>query len=275
MKILVFAALGLGGYWLYRKTQRHAAFSVHTPSGIRHYNVYDPTPAPSTLVVLLHGSGGSTRTLAGRGWERIADQANAVLLFPEGLINITGKRAWNHRFGWAPTTNVDDVGYLAHLITILRQRYPSVRRVIMVGYSNGGFMAYRFASEHGGTLSGLVIMNSTIGQSLPDGSRSFFVPQSPIPVVIFHGGKDNWQGGISPAGEQGSTWQPVAAAVQSYRAANGASRAVQVSNPGVPMVWHQRWTGGAPVEVVIDSHRGHELPRWDWASHAWRAITPG
>lgn len=278
MKILAALGLGLGGYLLYRRAQRLPTLTVRTVDGLRNYAVYAPTPAPLTLIVLLHGAGGSTRTLAGRGWEDVADRGNAMLAFPEGLIGPMGRRAWNHRVGYVhtpgATTDVDDVGYLAFLIGILRQQHPSIRRVILVGHSNGGAMAYRFASERGDMLGGLVVTNGTIGLTMTDGSgaRTFYAPQHPIPVVIFHGGRDNWRGGFSPVGEHHATWQPVAAAVQVYRTVNRADQMAQVMNPGAVMLWHQRWTGTAPVEVVVDRDRGHELPRWNWAGHAWRAL---
>lgn len=53
------------------------------------------------------------------------------------------------------------------------------------------------------------------------------------------------------------------------RGANQADQAVQVTNPGVLTIWHQRWEGLAPVEVIVDRNRGHELPAWGWAEHAW------
>jgi polyhydroxybutyrate depolymerase len=270
MKILVVLGLGFGGYLLYRKTRQLPIYDING----RRFGLYVSNPSPTTLVVLLHGLGGSVHTLTGRGWERIADQYGAILAFPEALPGPTGKRAWNHRRGQGPyfTPAHDDVQAIDDVIARIRQHYPSVRRLVVVGYSNGGGMAYRYASER--HVHGLVIMSSAIKTLSGDGQvTSYHPPSGPTPIVIFHGSRDSWRGGPSP-GDQ-AVWAPVSEAVNAYRSANRADRPVQVSNPGVPMAWHQRWLGTASVEVVVDANRGHELPRWDWASHAWRAITPG
>ena len=75
-----------------------------------------------------------------------------LLLRPEGKISLTGQRYWNATDACCNTWNeeVDDVSWLTVLINEAITYYGAdPEGVILIGHSNGGFMAHRMACERG------------------------------------------------------------------------------------------------------------------------------
>ena len=75
-----------------------------------------------------------------------------LLLRPEGKISITGQRYWNATDACCNTWNedVDDVSWLTVLINEAITYYGAdPEGVVIIGHSNGGFMAHRMACERG------------------------------------------------------------------------------------------------------------------------------
>src|SRR5690606_24552304 len=128
-------------------------FRLHIPES------YDPaTPAP--LVVRLHGfTSSSTEQEAYFQLGPESDQRGFLYALPEGTEDPDGEQFWNatdaccdfHR------SEVDDAGYLRSLIETVSASYPvDASRVYLVGHSNGGFMAHRFACEHADVVTAIV-----------------------------------------------------------------------------------------------------------------------
>ena len=119
-------------------------------------------PAKS-LVILLHGIGVSS-TLQ-ETYMRVKAEADArgfIYVYPDGTRGGPEGQFWNGAACCqSPTTPpVDDVGYLDHIIEYVRTHYRlDERRIFLIGHSNGGFMASRYACERSqvaaiATLSG-------------------------------------------------------------------------------------------------------------------------
>lgn len=123
----------------YDERERRAL--VYLPQG------FDPTVS-TDVVVVLHGGGGQAESMRGVGFEGRVDAAGGGVIYPEGFEN-----RWNDgRAGTTPARQgIDDVGFLTALLAHARDGY-TVRRVAVVGGSNGGMMSYRMgceAAEHG------------------------------------------------------------------------------------------------------------------------------
>lgn len=112
---------------------------------------------PQDLVVVLHGAGGNgDAALARQGWAELAVAAGFIAVAPDGLPpDITrpasfrdNPRYWNDGGERTPPAKawVDDVGFLARLIAVLKVEVP-VNRVFMTGFSSGAAMAIRFAAQ--------------------------------------------------------------------------------------------------------------------------------
>lgn len=175
------------------------------------------------LVVALHGYGGSGRQFAYYTALHNAFGSNTVIVYPDALAKIKGgdKPGWNAQFccgsGWK--SGVDDISFLTSLIKKLRaENGIETKRVFVVGFSNGGFMAQRFAAERPELVAAVAVMSGTIGTK----SNSLH-PTSPVPMLLAHGEKDQrvrYDGGESP-GDPEFDWQSFASTVNAWRAANG------------------------------------------------------
>lgn len=152
-------------------------------------------PKPYPLLVALH-SLYYDGTDPEQHWDLdgLARTAGLAVVYPDGL-----NRAWNAGTCCEPavTNHTDDVGWLRALIAHLSERYPIDRnRVSLIGLSNGGMLAYRYACEHGDELAGIAVVAAS--RQVSDCH-----PGAPLTVVDVHGGAD----GHIPY--QGTPWSPV------------------------------------------------------------------
>ncbi len=166
--------------------------TVATSSGPRQALLYDAVPAPTALVVLLHGMGSDAREMraaTGYGFERLAAQAGWLVAYAQGVGN-----SWNdcRRTPQYPArrAGVDDVAFLVELVRTLRARYDiraadsmiagggsaisgggsviPAHRVLVGGFSNGGHMALRVGLERPDAIGGILV----IGAQLPTAAES-------------------------------------------------------------------------------------------------------
>ena len=168
------------------------------------------------LVVLLHG-----RCMDGESTNRIlrfseqVDERGFILALPEGTRN----RYWcstcarlggvlNTRYGcrsWAATPAccaanrfsfrpgdpdiwepVDDVEHISQVIQAVKSQYNVAEdKVFVVGWENGGFMAYRMACEKPDLINGIV---SISGLTFADAQANCaaFTADSKTPVNVLH-----------------------------------------------------------------------------------------
>lgn len=156
------------------------------------------TPRPYPLVIALHSLYHDGNQAKEWGLEDLARSAGFALVSPDGI-----GRSWNAGSccGSAAENVVDDVGWLHSLMQHLVAKYPiDPDRIYLVGLSNGGMLAYRYACEHSAEIAGIAVVAGSL-QVL--GCR----PQSPVSVVAVHGGKDGhvpgagtvWQGALGTA----------------------------------------------------------------------------
>jgi polyhydroxybutyrate depolymerase len=157
--------------------------AVHVPSG------YDAA-APAPLIVLLHGY-----TSSGAGQDTymqvsaLKDAYGFILVAPDGTREAGGNRPrfWNASAACCnfSDSEVDDVAYLAGLIDAIKADYAiDDKRVYLFGHSNGGFMSYRLAHEHGGAIAAIASLAGA------DQSRPRPAPPEPVHVLQIHGTAD-------------------------------------------------------------------------------------
>ncbi|MBW2457387.1 MAG: alpha/beta fold hydrolase [Deltaproteobacteria bacterium] len=118
------------------------------------------------LVVYLHGLGSSGRQLLGTLELRpVTDRKQIFIAAPDGSRDSLGRRFWNASNACCDfdATSVDDVAYLTALIDDVLSREPvDPKRVVLVGYSNGGFMAYRLACELGPRIAAVAVFSGAV-----------------------------------------------------------------------------------------------------------------
>lgn len=137
-------------------------------------DVADHDPLP--LLLVLHGA---TQTMADAetwGYDTVAAASGAVVAYPQGQ-----DRVWN---AGATDTGVNDVAFIAALVTQMKSRYPiDPQRVFIAGGSNGGQMAYRAACELADDIAAVADLS---GALLVDCQ-----PTKPVSVIDIHGTADS------------------------------------------------------------------------------------
>jgi polyhydroxybutyrate depolymerase len=141
------------------------------------------------LVILLHGLGGNGQTVIQRtGFDAKADAERFLLAAPDG----TGEpRGWYT--GFAASRPLDDVGFIGALMDTILARYPvDRRRIYVVGYSNGGVLAHRVASDLSKRIAATAVVAAAIGARSADGHVAHIdPPRAPVPILIMHGDADD------------------------------------------------------------------------------------
>lgn len=144
------------------------------------------------LVLFLHGYGDTADLAARTGLDRIVEEEGGIGLSPSGTVDRVGRRFWNGASGCCDLfrTGVDDVAYLSAVLDDAMARYRiDPRRVFVVGYSNGAFMAHRLACERATRITGIVAISGT---NWLDVDRCD--PAARISVLQVHGDADQTVG---------------------------------------------------------------------------------
>ena len=228
----------------------------------RPYLHYRPAGAAADAalpaVVVLHGAATSKEWAFERlRWREEADKAGIVVIAAEASPNDQNwgadpkknPRLWNDGAGRGRPAmrGVDDVGYLdAVLDDALAKGGIDPARIAMAGYSMGGSMALRYASDRGARLAAVA---SVAG-------HTWIEPKTALPVLIVAGEADplaplDGAEGKRPLREDPARWAALAgcAAPVESRPAEGVTRF--------------DWSGcrpGTAVSLITVAGLGHQWP---------------
>lgn len=139
------------------------------------------------LLVALHGYGGSGASFA--RFLRLRQQSikrGFVFIAPDGHSGADGKRFWNASPACCDFdgSGVDHVAELGKLITeAQRSEHVDPTRVVVLGYSNGGFMAHRLACD----LPGISAIASIAGAGVTQANAC---AHAPARILEVHGDVD-------------------------------------------------------------------------------------
>lgn len=154
------------------------------------------TAAP--LVVMLHGY-----TSSGNGKEQYfglnaeADKRGFLYMHPDGTKDRQGNRFWNATDACCNFYGsiVDDSAYISTLISTVKVAYNvDPKRVYLIGHSNGGFMTYRMACDHGDQIAGIASLAGAMYQDVTQCKAA-----STVSVLQIHGVADetiSYEGGM-------------------------------------------------------------------------------
>ena len=174
---------------------------VQSPLSTTFYRVTRPRPAnlyipssydgqtPAPLVILLHGydfTGDESESYVRR--RPLAEARGFLYCYPEGTIDIDGNQFWNATDACCDFYNAgpDDAGYLRTVIEEIGRRFiVDPKRIHLIGYSNGGFMAYHMACQSADLIAGIA---SFEGMTFLDPSRC--APSEPVNILNIHGTAD-------------------------------------------------------------------------------------
>lgn len=251
------------------------------------------------LVVVLHGAfSGARQAEQETGFSKLADREGFLVAYPEGSGLAGLLKHWNAGFccGPAQRNQLDDVSFVAEVIRIVSTRFSAdPSRVYLVGMSNGGMLAYRYAVERPAELAAVAVVSGAIARSAAAAGVSFRLqePAEALPVMIVHGLDDDvipasedrvsdgqLRGEFAPASVavdfwlrvQGGTPQP-----QRTEARNGSiTKTVWVNSRnqgGVVYLqlagWGHRWPGPWFTDRL---EAGHPLYGFDGTSEIWNFL---
>jgi len=238
----------------------------------REFLLHVPPVPPRALVVVLHGAFSTARqTERETGFSALADREGFLVAYPEGNGILGWLQHWNagHCCGKAAADAWDDVGFVAEVIRVVRQRFEvDSKRVFLAGMSNGGMLAYRFAAERGREVAAIAVVAGASGSRSAANSEPWRLPEpsSPLPVLVVHGTADEhipYNGGISPAKGGERAYQSVADAVNFWRNANRCTATAETTTWRNGAVEQDSWRDcdtGRPVVRYTLKGWGHTWP---------------
>lgn len=205
------------------------------------------------LLVVLHGRGQSGSFIASQtGFLDLVEQRRAILVAPDGE-----QRSWNAGHGCcgvAGARRIPDVPFVAAIVADAARRWPvDTGRVYLVGYSNGGKLAYSEVCAHPKLFAAVATYGAVPLSPCNPGTIpvSFLLAAgSADPVLPFHG---------KPGGKPPLPSVPQALAW--LRAQDGCPAKAQTARDGSAVVeqW-ARCAGATDVESVVYSGQGHAWP---------------
>src|SRR4051812_4961391 len=161
--------------------------TIVTPYGgqVRTFNLYVaprvPAQVPVPLLIVLHGLYLDPSTQeASSGLDQVADTQDVALAYPAGVGG-----SWNAGAccGDSHAQRVDDVGFLVHIVDLVRQIRPiDLDRIYLAGFSNGGMMALKAECDRPDIFAGAVSVSGTLEQ--PCAGRR------PVNAMMVHGMRD-------------------------------------------------------------------------------------
>ncbi len=219
---------------------------MHLPAG------YDGS-IPCSLVIALHGKGGTGARFRELGFDEYADRYNFIMVYPDAIAGI-----WEIYPGMKGPR--DDLFFFERLIAGFSKAYriePS--RVYVTGHSMGGYMTYRLAHDLPGCFSAIA---PVAGLSVVFGK-----PEAKGPISLLHlHASDDW---TVPVGAQADTDVLSAnGSVLEWKMANKIDTAFReelIKGSGIEKTWSGK--NGVEVKFRLYGHGGHA-----WPSDATRTI---
>lgn len=256
LALFFFAETVRAGTTIFRITQggsqgRKAV--IHVPDRIEEQHLQAP------VVFALHGRNGAGTVLEYRSQLLpLAEREGFIVVFPDG-----SPRPGDDDLYWdVPPFEVSakrppitgDVDFLNIILRRLKQRdLVEHGRVYVIGFDNGGSMAYRLGCTMSGTFSGIVSVGGPM--TLPECR-----PDHPLSVLHIHGWRDNivpWRGGV---GQDGHLWpdqKQVFLQLSESLSCQGTDRVQPV--PGTTCQ-AASCTRDARIEFCLDFSTGHTWP---------------
>jgi polyhydroxybutyrate depolymerase len=241
----------------------HRSYLIHVPMN---YNRAESRP----LVVALHGAFSTAAEMEKEtGLSDLADRDGFLVVYPNGITLFGWFQHWNarHCCGKAMEDGVDDLGFISTVIEeVCRNFQVDASRIYMVGYSNGGMLAYLFAAQKPELLAAVAVIAATIGSSPSSDQPEMLIPpaQASMPVLVIHGREDNripYEGGSER--KNGRSYVSVKDSMEFWLKADRIATAPQREEMMGGRVIKEIWgVPGSNREVVLYTLEGwkHTIP---------------
>lgn len=138
------------------------------------------------LVVVLHGY--SVNGFIQESYfnaKSLVTDGKAFVIAPDGTVDSMGHQFWNADPACCDMdhTGVDDDGYLSGVIKDIKDSWPAIDKVLVMGHSNGGYMTYRLACDHTDLVDAMVVLAGAYPTTPCSPSRK-------VPLIHIHGDQD-------------------------------------------------------------------------------------
>lgn len=159
------------------------------------HTVFEPTGSgPHPTILALHGWGANALDLLGLA--PYLAGGDCLVLCPQGPVEVP--LGGPVGYGWFPITSGTPpdpgafqrgVDALGEFLDAAMKRYPiDARKLIALGFSQGGVMAYALALSQPERFAGLAALSSwlppSLAEQLPPG------PRDRLPTLVHHGSSD-------------------------------------------------------------------------------------
>ena len=195
-------------------------FLLHIPR-----NVTSAHPMP--LAIMLHGSGGNATDLRSfTAMNPVADSQRFMVAYADGSHgSFDGYPSdWNAGTccGAAQREQVDDLAFIRRIISAAAAEHTlDKKRVFVVGFSDGGRMAYHAACQLAPQVAAIAVVSGSI---VDDACR----PANAVAVIAIHGTSDDQvpfddPSATNPPSRVPPAASPLPASVQFWVASNGCA----------------------------------------------------
>ncbi|HWG72538.1 MAG TPA: PHB depolymerase family esterase [Acidimicrobiales bacterium] len=223
----------------------------------RSYLLAEPEPAPTAkvpLIVVLHGINASPQLEEQRtGFLPIVGPA--VVVYPVGY-----HQSWNAGTccGDAHSAGINDVAFITAVINQVVAQHPvlSSKQVYLVGYSNGGKMAWDMACQHPSLFAAVGVYGAVPAAACPTLGRL-----SAIEITGLADTELTVQSSQAPTVQAGFTELQVDTLVTRLRSGDGCGNAATVVAHGVEQTttWGQ-CANGTKVAYSLYAGQNHNWP---------------
>ena len=163
----------------------------------REYILYIPTSYDENgsfpIVFNLHGGDMTARQQMENvsDMRSLADTESFILVYPQSTIDDNGVPIWNLGGENSKATEIDDVGYISHLIDEISNFYSTdLDRIYVTGFSNGGYLSFEIACK----LSNRIAAFASVAGHMFIDTFNDCSPSHPTPFISINGTEDNYQG---------------------------------------------------------------------------------
>lgn len=138
---------------------------------------------PAPLLVVLHGRGGNMHEVSER-WQPIADKLGAIILAPQGTLQIA-----ENQYRWNDDLDLVEHDVLDELESVMERYKIDDDRVIIAGFSQGAAAAYGLAVRNPEVFAGVIAIAGRFSASLESEADADDLVD--LRVVIMIGEKDS------------------------------------------------------------------------------------
>ena len=174
-------------------------------AGRRRYKLYipsQPSTTPRPLIVMLHGCTQNPDDFAlGTGMNRLAEEANCLVLYPEQDSASNRNHCWNWFESGHQARDAGEPGIIAGLTRqIVKEHGADPAQVFVAGMSAGGAMAAVLGAEYPDLFAAVGVhsgLPAGSGRDMITGLQAMKKPakgralREVVPVIVFHGSTDH------------------------------------------------------------------------------------